>query len=477
MGPQQFLLTLRARIGVFAVVLVATVLAALAASLLLPKSYKATVSLLVDAKDEQSLSNALRPLVLPQERLGYLQTQMDILNSRKVARKVVQQLRLADDAAAQAVIGGVPEAEGSTEERLAEILLRRFKVETSQSNVIQASFTAGDARFAARAANAFAKAYVDTMLELRVEPTREAAAWFDEQLKGLRASLEDAQRKLTEYYQRQGIVSADERFDVESTRLGALSDQVARAQEQTFQWNSRARQARRFLDRGGAPDRLPEVLDNAFIQRLKADLLRGEARLRELSTQYGDNHPQYQRQRTENESMREKLDAEMKKVIDGLETSARQSRARDADLERAAAAQRTRMLKLKENRNELTVLRRNVESAERAYDTAMQRSVVSRVESRSSETNVTMLNPAVVPWAPHRPRIVLNVALSVAVGTLLGLSMVILLELLDRRVRSAAELAGSWSAPLLAVMGGRQSAYRAPPSRPGGGRRALPSPG
>src|SRR5712664_3469971 len=94
-SPQQFLLALRARFGVFATVLAATILAATVASVLLPKSYKATVALLVDAKDEQSLSNALRPLVLPQERLNYLQTQADILASRKVARKVVEDLKLA----------------------------------------------------------------------------------------------------------------------------------------------------------------------------------------------------------------------------------------------------------------------------------------------------------------------------------------------------------------------------------------------
>jgi uncharacterized protein involved in exopolysaccharide biosynthesis len=390
MSLQQFLFALRARLRMFAVVLVATVLAATVASLLLPKSYKATVSLLVDAKEEQSLSNALRPLVLPQERLAYLQTQTDIMTSRKVARRVVQELKLGDDLAARAAVANGPESPGSLEERLAESLLRRFKVETSHSNVVQASFSAADPRFAARAANAFAKAYVDTMLELRVEPTREAAAWFDEQLKSLRASLEDSQKKLTEYYQRRGIVA-------------------------------------------------PEVRDNAFIQRLKADLVQGEARLQQLATQYGSNHPQYQRQATENQALREKLDVETRKVVEGTEGPARQGRGQ--------------ILKLGENRIELTVLRRNVESAERAYDTAMQRFVVSRVESRASQANVAVLNPAVAPWAPDRPRIVLNVALSIVVGTLLGLTAVVLMEFLDRHVRSAADLQRGWSLPLLGVLG------------------------
>jgi len=466
---------MRARFGVFAIVLVATVLAATVVTLLMPKSYKATVSLLVDAKDEQSLSNVLRPLLAPQERLSYLQTQMDIITSRKVARKAVQDLKLADSPLAREAFEEETGSAGSIEDRLVESVLKNIKVETSQSNVIQASFSSADPRFSALVINAFAKAYIDTMLELRVEPTREAAAWFDEQLKGLRANLEDAQAKLTDYHQREKIVSADERFDVETTRLGALSDQVVRAQEQTFEWNNREQQGRKFLEQGGSPDRLPDVLDNAFIQRLKADLLHGEAKLQELATQYGASHPQYQRQFSENQSLREKLDTEMRKIVAGIESSARQSRQREADLMKAMAAQRARLLGLKENRNEFTVLRRNVESAERAYDTAMQRSVVSQVESRASQTNVTVLNPAVVPTTPSRPKVLLNIALSVAVGTMLGIGIVILMERFDRRVRSRSDL--NLDVPLLAVLNTWQPARDRLLGGPGGTARALPNPG
>src|SRR5216110_110901 len=85
---------------------------------------------------------------------------------------------------------------GRTEELLVEVLRRNFKAETSPSSVIQASFTCADPRWAAAIANAYANAYVDTVRELRVVPTRKAAAGSDEQRKGLRATLEDAQAKL-----------------------------------------------------------------------------------------------------------------------------------------------------------------------------------------------------------------------------------------------------------------------------------------
>jgi uncharacterized protein involved in exopolysaccharide biosynthesis len=84
-------------------------------SFLLPKSYKATVSLREDAKDEQSLSDALRPLILPQERLTYLQTQMDIISSRKVARKAVQNLKLAENPSTRAAFMEDERGESSIE--------------------------------------------------------------------------------------------------------------------------------------------------------------------------------------------------------------------------------------------------------------------------------------------------------------------------------------------------------------------------
>lgn len=476
MSLQQFLLALRARFGVFLLVVAATVLAAAAVSLVLPRSYKATVSLLVDARDEQSLSNAQRPLILPQERLSYMQTQKDILGSKKVARKVVQELKLAQDPETRALLEEEGLRGASLEDRVVETTLRKLKVETSQSNVIDASFTSPDPDLAARVANAFAHAYIATMLELRVAPARETAVWFDEQVKGLRANLEQAQARLTGLHQRENIVSADERLDVETARLQALSEEVVRAQGQVSQWASREQQAHKFLERGGSPEALPDVLDNPFIQRLKGDSLLAEARLQEAATQYGPNHPQYQRLASENRSLRQKLTTEMGKVVSGIESSARQSRQREAEAVKALAAQRSRMLGLKQNRNDFTVLRRNVESAERAYDTALQRSVTSLVDSRTNQTNVTVLNPALVPSVPASPKLLLNIALSVVVGIMLGVGMVLLLEMFDRRVRSLGDLENAWNVPLLGELQPWRPARRLP-GRSGKDARALPSPG
>jgi chain length determinant protein EpsF len=479
MNIQQLLVSLRARPGVFALVLLATVFTTLVVSLLLPKSYVATVSLLLDSKDEQSLGagNALVPALLQQQQqAAYMQTQTDIISSYKVVNKVVRDLGLANNPLAREEFQEATGGAGSFEHWLADRLLKWLKVETSQSSVMQISYTSDDPKFAAQVANAFAKAYIDTMLELRVEPTQRTANWFDEQLKGLRASLEEAQAKLTEYQRQKKIVATDEKLDVENARLAELSTYLVTAQNGASEADSRERMARQLLGSGGsAADKVPEVLANSYVQRLKSELALSEAKLRNLSADLGPNHPQLQRQRAEYQSLRTELNNEMNKIVAGLANAARQARQHETQLRNALAEQRARVLELKDYRNEIGVLSRNVESAQRAYDAAMQRFVVSKVESGANRTNVSVLDSAAEPAMPARPRIMLNVALSFVMGVMLGLAVVFFMEQFDRRVRSLDDLAVT-EVPLLAQLNEWQPAAGFL-GRPKGRGWALPAPG
>ena len=106
----------------------------------------------------------------------------------------------------------------------------------------------------------------------------------------------------------------------------------------------------------------------------------------------------------------------------------------------------------------------------------MQRSVSSQVDSRVNQTNVLVLNAAAVPRKHSRPKIFLNIALSVVVGTILGIAMVMLLELLDRRVRSRSDLE-LVEVPLLAVLNERAPAAQRLLGWSGSNRPRLPNPG
>jgi chain length determinant protein EpsF len=457
----QLLLSLRARPWIFAIIVALTVLSTTIVTLLLPKTYVATASLLVDNRDEQqSMSSGNGNYVPPRMQTGYLQTQMDLITSHRVARKVVRDLDLTRDRAAREAFIAETDGAGSFEDWLAKSLLKKLKVDSSQSSVMQIIYKARDAHSAALIANEFAKAYIATALELRVEPSRQTAAWFDEQVKGLRARLEEAQAKLTKFQREKGIIATDERLDVENARLAELSTQLVQVQNLTYAAGTKERMARSLGDIGVRREEVPEVLASTFIQALKTDLLRGEAKMQELSTQLGVNHPQYQRQQSENRSLRQRIDAETRKIVDGLANAARQTRQHEAELKSALTAQRARVLEVKQHRSEAGVLIRDVETAQKAYDNAMQRLMVSKVESGATRTNLSVLDPAVEPNRPAQPRVALNIALSVVVGTLLAMGVVFLMERANRRVRALEDLETGFDVPLIAQLNPWQPAPR-----------------
>ena len=469
MSLHQFLLALRSRAKTFALVLACTVLATALVSIVLPKTYVATTAVVVDKPEEQSLtSDATRS---PREQSGYVQTQVDVLTSPKVARKVANELGMTRDEKTQQRYLSDTGGAGSIDDWVASQLLKRLKTDTSQSSVIQIMYSSSDPKVAADVANAFAKAYMETTLELRTEPTREAAVWFNEQVKELRGNLEKAQAKLAAYQKEKGIFASDERYDLESARLSELSTQLLQAQNLSYEAATRQRHAQ-----GAAIENLPEVLTHPVIQGLKADLARAEARLTEMAAYLGPAHPQYQRQQAEVRALRAKLGSEMARIAAGIESTARQQAEREADLKNALAAQRTRVLNLKDSRNEVNMLARDVETAQRMYDAAMQRYVVNKVDSQARQTNIAVLTPAVPPALPTHPKIALNLMLSLVVGLMLGISVVYMMETVDARVRSRGDLESELNLPLLVVLDGLQAgtgrrlmlAMRAP--------RALPRP-
>ncbi len=438
MNFTQFLLILNARKWVILGVLLLTVAATAAVSLLLPREYTATTTLIIDSKSKDAITGQLLP---SQMFPGYMATQIDIINSSQVANRVVRDLKLAENPATREQFMQATEGEGTIEEWLAKLLLQKIDAEPSrESSVISIGFTGSDPRFAAIVANAFAKAYIETNLDLRVEPAKQTAAWFDQQIVQLRANLDQAQQKLTAYQREKGLVESEERLDVETRRMADLAGQMVAAQSALFDASSRTRDSAS----------LPEVINNPVVQNLKAQVAQGEGRLAELANRVGANHPDFIRLQAEVNSYKTKLAAELGTALRGVGATAGAARQRYNELSGAFAKQKAKVLELKQQREEATLLARDLENAQRIYDSALQRYGQSRMEAQSTQTDIAVLNPAVAPTEPSKPRVILNILLSLFLGTLLGVSLGFLIELLDRRVRSGQDIVATLGIPVLA---------------------------
>jgi chain length determinant protein EpsF len=444
MSLQQFLLILLARKKIALFALLVTVATTAVVSLLLPKQYSAGTDVVVDVKSPDPIAGMVLPaLAMP----GYMATQVDIINSERVAQKVVRLLKLDQNPQVQQDWREATEGRGRIDVWLAALLQKKLDVKPSrESNVVQIEFQSTDPQFAAAAANAFAQAYIDTTIELKIEPARQYSQYFETQVKAARDTLEKAQSRLSDYQREQGIVVADERLNYETLKLNELQSQLVVAETQSAEAHSKQRT-------GG--DTLQDVMLNPLIQQLKADVARAESRLQELAGNLGRNHPQYKRQGAELDALRQNLAEETRKVASAINTSSRVSRQKEAELRAAIESHKQRVLQLKDGRDEASVLQREVETAQRAYDLVSQRLTQTELESKNTQTNVSVLTPAQAPLEHASPRLLLNVILAAFLGTLLGVGAALLTELIDRRVRSAADLAETLGLPVLADIDGR----------------------
>jgi chain length determinant protein EpsF len=450
MNFSQFLAILRARFAVFLATALLTVGATVAVSLLIPKQYTAVTTVVIDSKGADPVLGVMMPV---QMMPGYLATQIDIIQSKRVAREVVKALRVSESPGARQQWQNETSGAGTVEDYFAELFLKKLDVRPSrESSVIEIGFTGSDPTFAATVANAFAQAYQRTNLELRVQPARQSAAWFDERMQQLRKDLEAAQTKLNAYQREKGFTAQDERLDLEQGRLSELSMQYTAAQAQAVDASSRERQLREFLARGASPETLPDVLANPLIQNLKSQLSLTEGRLQQMMSQLGRNHPEVKRLEADIEGQKAKVKGEIASAAASLSNSAKIAQRRESELRAAVADQKARLLSFNLGRDEQQVLIKEVENAQRAFDVAAQRSQQTNLESQSSQTNIAILSPAVPPVDPSFPRLTLNVILSIVLGLLLGLGVALLMELLSRRIRSAQDLAIVVGVPVLGVL-------------------------
>jgi uncharacterized protein involved in exopolysaccharide biosynthesis len=181
-------------------------------------------------------------------------------------------------------------------------------------------------------------------------------------------------------------------------------------------------------------------MQSPLLNGLKADIARMQAKLAESNINLGSNHPQTLRSESELAALTAQLDKETRKITKSIETSYQVSRQRESQLQGALAAQKSRVLLLNKQRDELNVLRRDIESAQRTFETLSQRAAQTNIESRANQTNISVLNSAVPPTDPSKPRLILNTVVSLFLGVLLAVAVVLLQELLDRKVRSADDL-------------------------------------
>lgn len=450
MNINAFIRILLARRLLIALVTGAAVAIALLVTLMTPRSYTATTELIVDGKGQDPVSGQVLPTRLLS---GYIATQGDIIRSRNVANKVIDRLHLAepDKASADVVraFSRLYKNEPPSRQMLLSYLSDGLTVMPKRdSSVLSIAFTARDPALAAQLVDAFAQAYIQTNLELRIEPAKQITTWYDQQLAALRETLIAKQNALSAYQEEHNILASSDRLDLENAKLAELSSMLIAAQGERLTSQSRSDQVA-DTKTGALPS---QVMDNPQIQKLSSDLALAQARLVEQATLVGENHPQYRQTLGEVEGLKSQLQNTIKLVSGSLRSSVELSQTRESQLEAELAAQKERVLQISRNRNQLTLLKQEADNAQASYDAALARASQTQLESRVALTDVAILNTAAIPTKPTAPKPAMTLILASLTGLLLGAALALCWEWLDRRIRSSDDLEQGLGLPVLAYI-------------------------
>lgn len=150
--------------------------------------------------------------------------------------------------------------------------------------------------------------------------------------------------------------------------------------------------------------------------------------------------------------MRSTLSAETSRVSRSLDTADRIGAQKVGQLQAAVDAQRRRILTLSAGRDKLTVLQREVDSAQRAYELVMQRSSETRLQSQVAQTDIALLATAVEPVAPSFPKVKLFLALALVFGILLGAGLALLRDMLNPRIYGVEHFVALTGIPVFGVV-------------------------
>jgi chain length determinant protein EpsF len=442
MNFQQIILILLARKKLIISIFFSTILAVIVASLVLPKTYKATASVLLNYKGVDPLTG----LMLPGQLLpGYMATQIDIITSKNVALRVVSQLKLDKDPETIKDYNELDEKNDSIQDWLAARLLRKLEVVPSrESSVVEITYKGRPAVYTAKVANAFATEYQNASIQLRVDPMQKASSYFNDQTKKLRDAVEAAQKKLTDYQQAHGISNLDNKLDVETNRLNDLSSQLVTAQGLTMEANSHLHMAE-----GSDTSESPDVVASPLIQNLKVALGTAESKFANLSETLDKNHPMYISAKAEVEKLKAQIAEQTNITGKSVANNAYISRQREGSIRAALNAQKNKVLELNRLRDDMAILSSDLDAAQKAFDASYERFSQTKIEGQSAQSDISILNLAAAPEEPSFPKLTINIIVSIFLGIMLGVGAALIAELLNRRIRSSEDLAEAVKVPVL----------------------------
>ena len=427
----------------------------------LQPTYRSTATLMLESNKSKvvSIEEVYSSMSSSRE---YYQTQAEILKSEELARRIVAKMKLVDhpvmDPRQQQENGfslkklmpaswfGGDDSETFAPERLEAAVIGRFKRELTvelvrNSQLIRISYESPDKEFAANAANWVADGFIEADMDARLAMTQKAGAWLTERLTGLRKKLEESERALQQFRERERIIDAKGVAQSgASKQLEQLSGGLVAARQKKAEAEAAYLQVQNAQQSKIDIESIPAIQKSPIYLQLKAAESAAESRLADAAKKYGPEHPKRQTGDAEYRAARENTKRQIDTIVTSITREYELARAQETSVERALAQSKGDILGMNRKEYELGVLEREVASNKSLYEMFTTRMKETNVAGDLQSPIARVVDPAVVRAAPYSPRKARIIGIAAVVGLILGIMLALLLEYLDNTIKTPEDV-------------------------------------
>jgi capsular exopolysaccharide synthesis family protein len=450
-------------LGTVAIVFVATLVFTLMATPI----YRASTSLQIDreALKVVDFEGDQRPVESGSDP-DFYQTQYELLRSRALAERVVNQLQLDRQPAfdkllppspLSGLLGRRKTASRSidanqmvaTKRAAVDAVRNALEVEpVRNSRLVRLNFDSRDPELAARLANAFATGFIASNLERRFDASSYAKKYLEERLQQLKVRLEDSERELVEFAQQEQIVNSDEGQSLSGQNLVDLNTALAQAQAQRIRAEARWRQASASSGAGLPAD----MLGNSIIRSLQENRAKLMAEYQQKLSIYKPAFPAMQQLQGQIDELSKQIAQELVGIRASVKAEYSAALGQENLLSGKMGSVRNQVLDLQKRSIRYNILKREVDTNRQLYDGLLQQYKEIGVAGGVSTNNVSVVDSAQVPGAPYKPSLPRNLALALLAGLLLGVALAFVVDHLDDTIRTPEEVESMFALPVLGTI-------------------------
>ncbi|MBP6079375.1 MAG: polysaccharide biosynthesis tyrosine autokinase [Xanthomonadales bacterium] len=388
----------------------------------------------------------------------FYETQYQLLRSRSLAERVASQLRLGADPSMRqqtqpspwsALLGSLfggqkkPEpakpasAKVEDDRNYSGVIAGGLTIEpVRDSRLVNILYDSPDPQFAARVANAVAESFIATNLERRFDASSYAKGYLEDRLAQLKQKLEDSERELVAFAQKEQILSANSNQTLIEQNLGELNSAVGQAQGARIRTEARWRQAQ--ASRGAA---LPaEMLEGSNIRPLQERRSTLQSSYQEKLRLYKPDYPEMKQLQAQMDEVDRQIAAEIEGIKATVKAEYDSALTQETLLREQLTQIKSETLDLQSRSIDYNILQREVTTNRELYDGLLQRYKEIGVAGGVSSNNISIVDRAQVPGGAYKPNMRRNLLIGLLIGLFLGVLLALLLEYLDDTVKTPEDI-------------------------------------